>query len=64
VTTYPSRQLIAMKLYDELIDSVDGYSANGEPLADAETIQREMDGAHKASAALALFEGGDSVAIL
>jgi hypothetical protein len=64
VTTYPNRQLIAMKMYDELIDSVDGYSVHGEPLADAESIQREMDGAHKASAALALFEGGDSVAIL
>ncbi|MHB1673772.1 MAG: hypothetical protein ACYCSP_05925 [Acidobacteriaceae bacterium] len=61
VTTYPARQAIAMKIYDELIESVEGYAVNGMALADVETIKSEMDGAHKAEAALSLFIPGDSV---
>jgi hypothetical protein len=64
ITIYPARQAVAMRLYDELIESVDGYSVNGEPLKDAEEIKSEMDGAHKAAAALALFEAGEPVEIL
>lgn len=63
VSIYPSRQGAAMSLYDELIDSVEGYSVNGEPLEGAEAIRREMDGAHKAAAALELFQGGEEVEI-
>lgn len=63
VSVFPSRQAIAMKIYDDLIESVDGYSANGEPLADIAAIQREMDGAHKAAAALELFLGDEEVEI-
>jgi hypothetical protein len=63
VTTYPARQAIAMKIYDDLIDSVDGYSAGGVPLSGMEEIQREMDGAHKAAAALALFSQDDEITI-
>lgn len=55
ITTYPARQLSAMRMYDELIESVEGYSVHGTPLTDIATIRSEMDGAHKAEAALALF---------
>ena len=64
VTSYPSRQGIAMRLYDELIVSVEGYTVQGCPLADVEAIVREMDGAHKAAAALELFGGKNEVAIV
>ena len=63
VTTYPSRQAIGMKIYDDLIVSVDGYSSGGSPLIGAEAIKREMDGAHKAAAALALFSQDDVITI-
>jgi hypothetical protein len=64
ITVYPVRQSIAMKLYDELIDSVDGYSVGGEPLTGVEAIRREMDGHHKATAALEMFAAGSSIEIL
>ena len=64
ISIYPSRQVIAMKLYDELIQSVDGYAVSGEPLGDdVAVIQREMDGAHKAIAALQLFAGGGDIRV-
>lgn len=63
VTTYPSRQAIVMKMYDDLIESVDGYSVDNKPLEGADAIKREMDGAHKAAAALELFLGGAEVTI-
>lgn len=62
VSVYPARQAIAMKIYDELIDSVDGYSVCGAPLQGVENIRREMDGAHKAAAALDLFDDDVSIA--
>lgn len=64
VTVMPARQGVAMRMYDELIESVDGYSVNGEPLTSIEAIKREMDGAHKSAAALALFDTGETVEIL
>lgn len=63
VTIYPPRQAIAMKVYDELIESVDGYAVGGLPLDGADQIKREMDGAHKAAAALALFSQGEDAGI-
>lgn len=63
MTIFPSRPIAAMKVYDELIESVEGYSLHGEPLTDVETIKANMDGAHKVAAALALFQGEDSVQI-
>jgi hypothetical protein len=52
-----------MKIYDDLIESVEGYSIGHEPLANVEEIKREMDGAHKAAAALALFDSGEEITI-
>jgi hypothetical protein len=42
-------------LYDELIDSVEGYEVNGQPLVGADMIAREMDAYHKVVAAEQLF---------
>jgi hypothetical protein len=42
-------------LYDELIDSVEGYEVNGQPLIGADMIAREMDAYHKVVAAEQLF---------
>jgi len=64
VTTYPARQAIAMKIYDELIESVDGYAVDGHALTGVENITREMDGAHKAEAALALFRPGADIELV
>ena len=63
VTTYPSRQAISMRIYDDLIESVEGYAVDGTPLSSPEEIQREMDGAHKAAAALALFDADEEIVI-
>lgn len=59
VTSFPARQLIAMKLYDEMIAEVEGYAFKGETLAGAapEKIAEVMDGAHKAAAVIELFAG-------
>jgi hypothetical protein len=64
VSMYPSRLAIAMKIYDDLIESVDGYMVNGVPLEGVENIKREMDGAHKAVAALQIFTRENEVEVL
>jgi hypothetical protein len=63
VSSYPSKQAIAMKIYDDLIDSVDGYSVAGVALVGVEQIKKEMDGAHKSAAALHLFMGESDVEV-
>jgi hypothetical protein len=42
-------------LYDELIESVDGYTVDGKPLDDPQEIARQMDTYHKVIAANQLF---------
>lgn len=54
-TIYPVKEKILLKLYDELIQSVDGYSVGGEALTEREAICREMDAFHKVAAAGQLF---------
>ena len=44
-----------VKLYDELIQGVEGYSFAGRPLATREAVIREMDVVHKAVAVTQLF---------
>jgi hypothetical protein len=61
VTVYPSRLAIAMKMYDDLIESVEGYAVGGAPLTSKADIVREMDGAPKAAAALHLFTRDSAV---
>ena len=55
VTMVPSAHLVLVKLYDELIEGVDGYGLGGRALASREQIAREMDAYHKAAAVGQLF---------
>jgi hypothetical protein len=54
-TIYPGANALLVRLYDELVLSVDGYSVAGSPLAGREAIIREMDTSHKVMAAQELF---------
>src|SRR5207245_8358208 len=47
-TIIPSSHLVLVRLYDELIRSVDGYSAGGVALGSPERIARAVYGFHKA----------------
>ena len=58
-TIYSSRNKIMLELYDQLIQSVDGYGIAGRPLGSVEEIRREMDGYHKAEAVSQLFNSVD-----
>jgi hypothetical protein len=54
-TIHAPKQRILVKLYDELVQSVEGYSFKGAPLTDRETVVREMDLFHKVAAVADLF---------
>jgi len=54
-TVYSLRNKLLLQLYDELIQSVEGYGVAGKPLESIEDIRREMDGYHKAEAVAQLF---------
>jgi hypothetical protein len=57
-TVYHAPEPMLVKLYDELIVSVEGYSFDGGSLDRKEQIVAEMDAFHKASAAARLFAAG------
>lgn len=63
LTIYPVRSAVAMALYDDLIESVDGYQVAGRPITEAEDCKKWIDGAHKAAAALALFDQSETVTL-
>jgi hypothetical protein len=54
-TIYQGANALLVRLYDELVLSVDGYSFEGSPLGSHERIVREMDLSHKRAAAEQLF---------
>jgi hypothetical protein len=54
-TIYTLRNKVMLDLYDELIQSVEGYGVNGAPLTGAEAIKREMDAYHKVEAVSQIF---------
>lgn len=54
-TRWLGAQRTLAELYDELVESVDGYTIERRPPANAEEIARHMDTFHKVAAALALF---------
>jgi hypothetical protein len=54
-TVYSLRNKLLMDLYDDLIQSVEGYGVAGKPLEGVDHIRREMDGYHKAEAVSQLF---------
>ncbi len=55
-TMIPSGHPVLVKLYDDLIERVEGYSANGRALTGKEQIVREMDAFHKAAVVAQLFK--------
>lgn len=55
-TIWPGSQELLADLYDQLIESVDGYLFGGEPLdGQVESIKNQMDTHHKVRAVEALF---------
>ncbi len=55
-TIIPSAYPSLVRLYDELIEGVEGYSVSGRPLDGRDEIAREMDGFHKSVAVSRLFQ--------
>ena len=55
-TIYQGAQLLLADLYNELVISVDGYTAYGAPLETYDVICREMDMLHKVIAVQELFQ--------
>lgn len=58
-TVYPATQLVNIALYDEMIQSVEGYVVNGRPIEGRDAIAREMDAFHKCVAVDLLFNPPD-----
>jgi hypothetical protein len=54
-TRWLGAQATLVELYDELIDSVEGYTFGGAPITEREQIIERMDTYHKVVAAEALF---------
>jgi uncharacterized protein (UPF0297 family) len=56
-TVYPARQALFIQLYDELIDSVEGYALSGDPTIalNLDQIRNQMDAFHKVVALQKLF---------
>jgi hypothetical protein len=60
ITIYSTRHRLMVEIYDQLIQSVDGYGVAGKPLESVEQIRREMDSYHKVEAVLNLFGGAEA----
>lgn len=60
-TVIPSAYPSLVKLYDDLVESVEGYSIAGRPLETRDEIAREMDGFHKTVAVSRLFQTSGGV---
>jgi hypothetical protein len=54
-TIHSLRNKVMLDLYDQLIQSVEGYGIAGKALESPEQIRREMDGYHKVQAVAQLF---------
>lgn len=59
LTIHGTRHTMLLRIYDELIQSVEGYGEGGAPLRDREHICRAMDAYHKVRAAEQLFTGSE-----
>ncbi len=59
-TVHSVRYKVLLRIYDELIISVDGYCLNGKPLESPDEIRREMDAYHKVKAVEQLFTGSQA----
>ncbi len=60
-TAIPSGHPVLVKLYDELIETVEGYSVDGRAAAGKEQLAREMDAFHKAAVAARLFQTSSEI---
>lgn len=54
-TIYSLKNKLLLELYDELVQSVEGYGVAGAPLTSVEQIRREMDAYHKVESVAQLF---------
>jgi hypothetical protein len=54
-TIYVAKEGVLVKLYDELVISVEGYSVGGKPLEGRDAIRAEMDAFHKIAAVGQIF---------
>jgi hypothetical protein len=59
-TIYHTRHKAMMEIYDDLIQGVDGYAWDGQPLGDPTDIKAKMDAFHKYKAVEQLFSGADT----
>jgi len=55
-TVIPSGHGVLVKMYDELIQRVEGYSVSGRELNGRDEIAREMDAFHKSAVVARLFQ--------
>jgi hypothetical protein len=60
-TVIPSEHPLLVKLYDELIERVEGYGVAGRELASKEEIVREMDAFHKSAALSRIFHSSGEI---
>jgi hypothetical protein len=60
-TVIPSGHPVLVKLYDELVESVEGYSINGRALSGKDQAVREMDAFHKAAVVARLFQTSSGI---
>ncbi len=60
-TVIPSGHGVLVKLYDELIECVDGYGIAGREIASHAEIVREMDAFHKSAVVAQLFQSSTGI---
>jgi hypothetical protein len=60
-TMVPSGHPVLVKLYDELIERVEGYSISGRELNGRDEIAREMDAYHKSATVARLFQPSTAI---
>lgn len=60
-TIIPSGHGVLVKLYDELIERVEGYSISGRELNGKDEIVREMDAFHKSAVVARLFQTSSGI---
>jgi hypothetical protein len=60
-TVIPSGHGVLVKLYDELIERVEGYSISGREVVDKNEVVREMDAFHKSAVVARLFQSSTGI---
>jgi hypothetical protein len=60
-TVIPSGHGVLVKLYDELVERVEGYSIGGREIVDKNEVVREMDAFHKSAVVARLFQSSTGI---